>query len=103
MVEDRSQTLVGNEPEFVPLQGFQEYPEDEMAKRAADFYAEMASRRTVRQFSDRPVPRAVIEDCLKVLGPPEFGRIAGAVLKRISDEDPVRAHIAYSRGLKPYL
>ncbi len=65
MVEDRSQTLVGNEPEFVPLQDFQEYPEDEMAKRAADFYAEMASRRTVRQFSDRPVPRAVIEDCLK--------------------------------------
>ena len=36
-----------------------------MAKRAADFYAEMASRRTVRQFSDRPVSREVIEDCLK--------------------------------------
>ena len=56
---------MGNEPKFVPLQDFQEYPEDEMAKRAADFYAEMASRRTVRQFSERAVPRAVIEDCLK--------------------------------------
>jgi len=56
---------VGNEPQFVPLQNFQQYPEDEMAKRAADFYAEMASRRTVRQFSDRPVSREVIEDCLK--------------------------------------
>ena len=56
---------MGNEPEFVPLQDFQEYPEDEMAKRAADFYAEMSSRRTVRQFSERPVPRAVIEDCLR--------------------------------------
>ena len=56
---------MGNEPQFVPLQNFQQYPEDEMAKRAADFYAEMASRRTVRQFSDRPVSREVIEDCLK--------------------------------------
>jgi nitroreductase len=56
---------MGNEPEFVPLQDFQEYPEDVMAKRAADFYAEMRTRRTVRQFSERPIPRAVIEDCLK--------------------------------------
>ena len=56
---------MGNEPEFVPLQGFQEYPEHVMVKRAADFYAEMASRRTVRQFSERSVPRPVIENCLR--------------------------------------
>ena len=56
---------MGNEPEFVLLQGFQEYPEDVMVKRAADFYAEMASRRTVRQFSERSVPRPVIENCLR--------------------------------------
>jgi nitroreductase len=66
MVEDGSQTQVGNEPEFVPLQEFQEYPEEVMANRAADFYAEMRTRRTIRQFSERSVPRAVIEDCLKV-------------------------------------
>jgi nitroreductase len=28
----------------------------------------MARRRTVRDFSDRPVPRAVIEDCLRTAG-----------------------------------
>ena len=53
------------EPKFVPLQGFQEYSEEEMKQRAADFYAEMEKRRTVRQFSERPIPRAVIEDCLR--------------------------------------
>jgi len=36
-----------------------------MVGRAADFYAAMAQRRTVRQFSDRPVPLAVIENCLR--------------------------------------
>jgi iodotyrosine deiodinase len=36
-----------------------------MQQRAADFAAELQKRRSVRQFSDRPVPRAVIEDCLR--------------------------------------
>ena len=36
--------------------------------RAAEYYSEMARRRTVRDFSDRPVPRAVIEKCLRTAG-----------------------------------
>ncbi|MFV1857955.1 MAG: nitroreductase family protein [Anaerolineales bacterium] len=56
---------MGTEPEFIPLPGFREYSEDVMVGRAADFYAAMARRRTVRQFSDRPVPLAVIENCLR--------------------------------------
>ena len=39
-----------------------------MRKRAADFYAEMQRRRSVRDFSDRPVPRQIIEDCLRTAG-----------------------------------
>jgi nitroreductase len=39
-----------------------------MIRRAADFYAEIRRRRTVRDFSDRPVPRAVIEACLRAAG-----------------------------------
>lgn len=39
-----------------------------MAQRAAFFYAEMKTRRTVRDFSDRPVAREVIEDCLRAAG-----------------------------------
>jgi nitroreductase len=55
---------MGN-PTFIPLPGYREYPPDEMRRRAAEFYAEMQRRRTVRDFSPRPVPRAVIEDCLR--------------------------------------
>jgi nitroreductase len=53
---------------FVPLSGYQEFPPEEMARRAADFRDEMLRRRTVRQFSERPVARAIIEDCLRVAG-----------------------------------
>lgn len=47
----------------IPL-AFQPLPEEEMLARAAGFRAAMARRRTVRDFSDRPVPRALIEDCV---------------------------------------
>jgi nitroreductase len=39
-----------------------------MARRAAKFYADIGRRRTVRDFSDRPVPRDVIEKCLQAAG-----------------------------------
>lgn len=55
-------------PTFILLPEYREYPPEEMKQRAASFYAEMKRRRTVRRFSDRPVPREVIEDCLKVAG-----------------------------------
>lgn len=54
-----------NIPGFRPLEEYREYPPDEMRRRAADFAAEMGRRRTVRHFSDRPVPTEVIEDCLR--------------------------------------
>ena len=53
---------------FIPLPGYQEYPVEEMERRAAEFCTEMARRRTVRQFSDRSVPRTVIERCLETAG-----------------------------------
>jgi iodotyrosine deiodinase len=56
------------EPVFVPYSTYREYSPDEMAQRAAGFYDEIRRRRTVREFSDRPVPRAVIEDCLRAAG-----------------------------------
>lgn len=52
------------QPQFVLLD-FVEYPVEEVARRAAEFYAELRRRRSVRHFSDRPVPRAIIEDCLR--------------------------------------
>jgi len=56
------------DPDSLPLAAYREYPPEEMRRRAADFYAGLGRRRTVRAFSDRPVPRKVIEDCLRAAG-----------------------------------
>lgn len=53
---------------FVPHDDYVEYPVDEMRKRADDFYAEVKRRRTVREFSDRPVSQQIIETCLLSAG-----------------------------------
>jgi iodotyrosine deiodinase len=52
---------------FSPF-AFQELSPEEMLRRSAAFKNQMLHRRTVRQFSDRPVPRTIIEDCLRVAG-----------------------------------
>jgi len=50
---------------LIPLTGYRESLPEEMRRRAAEFRDEMQRRRTVRHFSDRPVPREVIDDCLR--------------------------------------
>ena len=49
---------------FQPLSSYIEYPVEEMKQRAVDFRKHMQRRRSVREFSDRPVPREIIEECL---------------------------------------
>lgn len=39
-----------------------------MRTRAASFHADVMSRRTVRDFSDAPVPRDIIESCIAAAG-----------------------------------
>ncbi len=56
------------EPDFEPLPAYREYPVEEMEARGRAFAADMQRRRTTRQFSSRPVPRAVIEACLEAAG-----------------------------------
>ncbi len=53
---------------FVPLSAYREYPVEQMVERAKVFYEDVRRRRTVRQFSDRPVPAAVLEYCLRAAG-----------------------------------
>jgi nitroreductase len=53
--------------QFQPL-NFVEYSVGEMKERAVAFRMEMQRRRTVRHFSDRPVPREIIEECLLTAG-----------------------------------
>ena len=57
-----------SEGRLIPLPGYEELPVDEMRARARAFCDEMRQRRTVRHFSDRPVPRDIIESCLLTAG-----------------------------------
>lgn len=47
---------------------FEEKSHDEMIGRSARFYRAMRQRRTVRDFSGRPVPREVIDNALRTAG-----------------------------------
>ena len=49
----------------IPLPDYTELAEEEMRQRVAEFYASVARRRTVREFSARPVPRDIIETALQ--------------------------------------
>ena len=52
-------------PRLVPLAGVRHVGDDEMRERAAQFRDDLSRRRSVRQFSDRLVPRDVIDACLR--------------------------------------
>ena len=49
----------------VALASYPRYSEEEMRLRAEALYETLNMRRTVRDFSDAPVPREVIESCIK--------------------------------------
>ena len=75
---------------FVPLTTYEEYPVDVMRQRLHDFYTSVNLRRTVREFSDRPVPRDIIENALRAAGtapsganlqPWHFSVVSGAKTK----------------------
>ena len=75
----------------IPLDQYKEYPLAEMRERVAAFYEDINRRRTVREFSDRPVPRDIIETALKAantapsganLQPWHFAVVSGAETKR---------------------
>ena len=53
---------------LVPLDSYVEMPLEEMRREAETFLERMRQRRTVRDFSDRPVPKDVIERCLLAAG-----------------------------------
>ena len=75
----------------IPLPEYREYPVEEMRQRLNDFYTEVNRRRTVREFSDRPVPRDIIETALMAantapsganLQPWHFVAVSGTATKR---------------------
>ena len=75
----------------IPLDQYREYPVEEMRERLQEFYEDIKRRRTVREFSDRPVPRDIIETALEAantapsganLQPWHFVVVSGAETKK---------------------
>src|SRR5437870_2847066 len=55
-------------PRLVPAPKIDNRSDDEILRRAQQFYEIMQGRRTIRDFSDRPVPREVIKKCSRAAG-----------------------------------
>ncbi len=53
---------------FIPLPELPDFSFPEMRARARSFYSQVKTRRTVRHFSHRPVPKEVVEACLLAAG-----------------------------------
>lgn len=75
----------------IPIPDYREFPIDEMRRRLQNFYEDINRRRTVRDFSDRPVPRDIIETALQAantapsganLQPWHFAVVSGAKTKK---------------------
>ena len=76
---------------YVPLTGYEDLTEAEMQSRADSVLETLSKRRTIRDFSDKPVPRTLIESCIKAAGtapsganhqPWYFVAISNAEIKR---------------------
>ncbi len=52
---------------FTPLK-FEHLTEEELRRRSLAFFEQMVTRRTVREYSSKPVPREVIENALRTAG-----------------------------------
>lgn len=52
----------------VPLDGFVEYPPEDMSSRISAFTENLKRRRTVRDFDPRPVDRAIVEQAIAAAG-----------------------------------
>lgn len=53
---------------FIPLPYVSHFTDDEMKQKALEFNQFLQKRRTVRDFSDKPVARQVIEQCILAAG-----------------------------------
>ncbi|MCP5372868.1 MAG: nitroreductase family protein [Hyphomicrobiales bacterium] len=95
---------------FIALSEYREYPLAEMRARMAAFLDDVRRRRTVRDFSDRPVPRDLIETAIRSAGtapsganqqPWHFVAVADPAVKRrirLAAEEEERAFYAGRAG-----
>lgn len=55
-------------PLFIPFKNYMKYTEYEMRKSSEKFYDLVSKRRTIRNFSDKKVPKEIIVNCVKAAG-----------------------------------
>lgn len=96
--------------EATPLPDRRSFTSGEMLQRAERFLAEMTTRHSLREFASTPVPRAVIECCIRTAGrapsganrqPWHFVAISDAAVKRrvrLAAEAEERAFYAGKAG-----
>jgi nitroreductase len=92
----------------IPLPDRAHMTDAEMTRAAADFFDRMRKRHSVRDYSDRPVDREIIESCIRTAGtapsganhqPWHFAAIADPALKqRIRDEAEEEERRFYAGG-----
>jgi len=99
-----------SEPRFVSLPERPSWSEAEMLQRADEFLESMRGRRTVRDFSPRPVPRRLIESCLRAAGtapsganlqPWRFVVVSDPALKRAIREAAEAEELRFYRERAP--
>jgi len=95
---------------MVPLGDYQELTPEEMSEAAQAFLVEMRRRRTVRDFSDRPVSREIIERCILAAGtapnganrqPWRFVAVSDPEIKRKIRVDAEKEERAFYRDKAP--
>ena len=74
----------------IPLPAYREYPVEDMLERSRIFRQQMSNRRSVRSFSDRPVDRRIIENCLLAAGSAPSG----------ANQQPWRFVVVSNPGIK---
>ena len=56
------------EYKFLPLRNYKRYSVKEMIKKSEDFYNNTKTRRSVRDFSNKPVAKEIINNCIRAAG-----------------------------------
>ncbi|HEX8279802.1 MAG TPA: nitroreductase family protein [Chthoniobacterales bacterium] len=94
-------------PRSMPVPAPEQRSDGELIRRATEFHASMQERRTIRDFSERPVPRELIELCLRTAGtapnganlqPWHFVAVSEAAVKheiRVAAEEEEREFYAH--------
>jgi len=57
-----------SDPDFLPYKPLQLSSENEMKNNSLDFLNKIGFRKSIRHFSDKPVPLSIIKNCIKAAG-----------------------------------